>query len=142
MAIVEVFHQLHCLVSYLINLATILSFRANVRDDDCQDTIRQYTWWLLGKYTQEQLSPSLEYSERGKRMHVDHCIETLRISLMCQADLSPVLVMRDRATPRGQRADFNSHHRCRNFTKIQEWARDHAVRGYHVGEHNHEHDND
>lgn len=57
----------------------------------------------------------------GNRMHVDHCIETVRIALMCFADITPVLVREDPVSPLGSRADFNTHHKCRNFEKIEQW---------------------
>jgi hypothetical protein len=31
----------------------------------------------------------------GNRMHVDHCIETLRLALMCFADVTPILMLND-----------------------------------------------
>ena len=55
-------------------------------------------------------------------MHVDHCIETVRIALMCYADITPLFVSEDPHSPTGERADFNTHHRCRNFDQIEEWV--------------------
>jgi len=40
-------------------------------------------------------------------MHVDHCIETLRLALACQADTTPSFIMRDPEAAWGERADFN-----------------------------------
>lgn len=56
------------------------------------------------------------------RMHVDHCIETLRLSLMCYADVTPLLVYEDPDAPIGVRADFNVHHKCRKFDKLIEYV--------------------
>lgn len=55
-------------------------------------------------------------------MHVDHCIESLRLSLMCYGDVTPVLIEVAPDAPLGRRADFNVHHKCRNFEKLTEWV--------------------
>jgi len=55
-------------------------------------------------------------------MHVDHCFETLRLSLMCYSDITPVLVEVDHTKRLGRKADFNVHHKCRNFEKIVNWV--------------------
>ena len=57
----------------------------------------------------------------GNRMHVDHCIETLRLALMCFADVTPILMLDDPESPEGIRANFRSQHKCRNFDRIEEW---------------------
>ncbi|KXJ84919.1 hypothetical protein Micbo1qcDRAFT_128869 [Microdochium bolleyi] len=96
--LLEVFHQLHCL-----------------------NLVRQYTWLLMGKYQDMDTPTSLTAGPVGNRMHADHCIETLRLALMCQSDITPVLVIADPSAPIGNRADFNSYHKCRNFGKIEAW---------------------
>lgn len=54
-------------------------------------------------------------------MHVDHCFEALRIALMCFGDTTPLLIREDPDAPAGARADFDTHHKCRNFDKLEEW---------------------
>ncbi|KUI70377.1 hypothetical protein VM1G_06403 [Cytospora mali] len=103
-ALFEVHHQLHCL-----------------------NLVRQYTWLLMGSYSEDDIPPDLRESPKANRMHVDHCIETLRLSLMCHGDMSPLLVTMDPNEPLGRKADFNTHHRCRNFTKLQEWTKANGV---------------
>ncbi|KAI0394125.1 hypothetical protein F5Y17DRAFT_270200 [Xylariaceae sp. FL0594] len=84
-----------------------------------ENTIRQYTWLQAGKY---KIPPSkFDTTPTGQRMHVDHCIETLRLALMGFGDLTPVLVRRAAASGATRKADFNTHHKCRDFGKIQEW---------------------
>ncbi|RAL04921.1 oxidase ustYa family protein [Aspergillus ibericus CBS 121593] len=103
-ALVEVFHQLHCL-----------------------NLIRQYTW--LSHYNINDTSLIYPYSLHEPveaRMHVDHCFESLRLSLMCYADVTPVLVEIDETIKLGRRADFSVHHKCRDFDKVTEWMVDHA----------------
>jgi Mycotoxin biosynthesis protein UstYa len=56
------------------------------------------------------------------RMHVDHCFEALRLSFMCYSDITPVLIKVDHKAQLGRKADFNVHHKCRNFEKIVNWV--------------------
>ncbi len=63
----------------------------------------------------------------GGRMHVDHCIETLRLSLMCYADITPMLLLDDNDPQGIGSADFNVHHKCRDFDKIVEYVEEHGV---------------
>lgn len=66
-------------------------------------------------------------SDVGARMHVDHCIEALRISLMCHADTTPFLIIMDPTAPGGARADFSPHHKCRKFEPIRQWTEDNQL---------------
>lgn len=57
----------------------------------------------------------------------EHCIDTIRQSLQCSADISPVLYHWDGYV--GEvKGDARTVHTCRNFTKIQEWAAAHRVK--------------
>jgi hypothetical protein len=60
-------------------------------------------------------------------MHVDHCIETIRMSLMCYADVTPVLVEITPERKAGRKADFNVHHKCRNYEKIRKYLLEEGV---------------
>ncbi|WPH00671.1 Hypothetical protein R9X50_00350100 [Acrodontium crateriforme] len=106
-SLVQVFHQLHCL-----------------------DMIRKYTWYLTGHYHQDD--ESIEYpwdfvNPVAGRMHVDHCIEELRIDLMCSGDITPLLVKYDKNRAIGRVADFDVHHKCRDFEKIVDWIKVNGV---------------
>ncbi|KAE9975746.1 hypothetical protein EG328_002998 [Venturia inaequalis] len=92
--ILEVFHQLHCL-----------------------NMIRMYTWWQVGKYP--GLPTGFSTSKLKNRMHIDHCFESLRMSLQCHGDVTPVLIQT--GGPVGSKADFRTHHKCRNFQKLEDW---------------------
>jgi hypothetical protein len=61
------------------------------------------------------------------RMHVDHCIEALRLMLMCEADVTPLLIEVDHSSTLGQKSDFNVHHKCRNWEKITDWQYAHSI---------------
>ena len=56
----------------------------------------------------------------------DHCIEVLRESAMCQADISLVTWewQPNRELPF---ANFNVKHECRNWGKIMEWTKQHQA---------------
>lgn len=63
--------------------------------------------------------------------HLGHCIEDLRQSLMCAADVSPIPFVLD---GNGKAVvDVNSVvHRCRDFDAVREWARKRPVESSHV----------
>lgn len=65
--------------------------------------------------------------ELAGRMHVDHCLESLRLSLMCYADVTPVLAENNPMRPTGLQLDFNVHHKCRDFDKMIEYVQAHGV---------------
>ncbi|KAK7180244.1 hypothetical protein PSPO01_13660 [Paraphaeosphaeria sporulosa] len=56
--------------------------------------------------------------------HHDHCVDALRLSLMCTADVTPVTFIDDSAVPRRQNSlpDFSTKHTCRNFDAIVAWS--------------------
>ncbi|KAH0596575.1 hypothetical protein MHUMG1_05693 [Metarhizium humberi] len=105
-ATIEVFHQLHCL-----------------------NVLRQYSWPLdrFDPSWGEDLYPSMLQDAATGRTHVDHCIEALRLSLMCAGDITPVLFLHDKASPLGVRADFNIHHKCRAFDPLVDYVQRNGV---------------
>jgi hypothetical protein len=48
-------------------------------------------------------------------------VEVFHLALMCQADTTPLFVVRDPKSVWGEKADFNTQHRCRDFVKLQRW---------------------
>jgi hypothetical protein len=81
--------------------------------------IRKYTYREDWDYSGE-----LEWTAGPDRLrlHVDHCIEALRIALMCTADVTPILLSIDPAEPLGASPDFETLHRCRNINSLLDWA--------------------
>ncbi|KAJ5588765.1 hypothetical protein N7537_011443 [Penicillium hordei] len=72
---IEVFHHLHCL-----------------------NVLRQYAW--RDAYPEELLPSLFRYnSPFAVRAHVDHCTETVRLALMCNADVTPYLLYEQEAEP-------------------------------------------
>ncbi|KAI0158113.1 hypothetical protein GGR57DRAFT_459069 [Xylariaceae sp. FL1272] len=94
----------------------------------CLNMIRQYTWRDWYFQHEDVVPPPLDMlaSDVGTRIHVDHCIETLRKSIMCHGDTTPYFTVFDSEQSLGARADFSAHHKCRNFEKLRQWTRDNA----------------
>ena len=89
----------------------------------------------MGSYPANSIPDTfLRWSPEENRMQVDYCIENLRLNIMCQGDMTPVLVTKDRDKHSGWKVDFNTHHKCRNFTKLQEWAVAKGVEDFETGE--------
>jgi len=97
-AYLEVHHQLYCLAA-----------------------LRRWT------YKDEYLASMVEvpevFSGTVEEVHrrLDHCIETLRVSLMCTSDVTPMLLPLNLNLSSGFALDFGTQHKCRNFEKIVEW---------------------
>jgi hypothetical protein len=133
-AMPEVFHQLHCLVSgYATTLkgGRRMGFRRFERlIASKQNLVRQYTWFEhYNKNDPLTIYPDDLEDPVAGRIHVDHCLETLRLSLMCYSDVTPMLFEVDPSIPNlGRKADFNVHHKCRNFDKIVDWAQENKVK--------------
>ncbi|KAL5344047.1 hypothetical protein BJX70DRAFT_352466 [Aspergillus crustosus] len=92
----DVFHQLHCL-----------------------NALRKLLY--PGRYPMQHNA-----SKEDHIMHIDHCIQSLRESLTCTADISTIFWSWDEAA---QKNLPNAHttHTCRDFGKLQEWARERRV---------------
>ncbi|KPM45147.1 hypothetical protein AK830_g1339 [Neonectria ditissima] len=95
----QVFHKLHCL-----NLLR-------------QDTYKEY-------YSQH--GGDIEVDPKDLRGHLDHCIEILRVSLMCEGDVG-VYTFKYYDGLEGHWPDFSTLHTCRNFDRIRDWAFENAV---------------
>ncbi|KAF8319625.1 hypothetical protein DL93DRAFT_2074559 [Clavulina sp. PMI_390] len=54
--------------------------------------------------------------------HIDHCLNSLRESLMCNPDLTPVVWQWDE-TQRRTSPKIDVVHTCIDFRPIQEWAK-------------------
>ncbi|PYI07694.1 hypothetical protein BO78DRAFT_366516 [Aspergillus sclerotiicarbonarius CBS 121057] len=59
--------------------------------------------------------------------HWDHCIDSLRQAIMCHADVSPISFHVNVPAKTGIFPRLATTHTCRNFTKIQDWARHHEA---------------
>ncbi|KUL80348.1 hypothetical protein ZTR_09709 [Talaromyces verruculosus] len=109
-ALLEVVHQLHCL-----------------------GMVRK---WLYREWYDE-VPPEFDRSEELMRMHigknpVQHPSNIFdndpTLISSAATDVTPVLAIVDRnGMSIRRRGDFESWHKCRNFSKIFEWMQDHAV---------------
>ncbi|KAM3086891.1 hypothetical protein ACMFMG_001011 [Clarireedia jacksonii] len=99
--LLEGFHQIHCL-----------------------NLIRQYTYKDDWDYTN---ASSWQGGPEMVRWHVDHCIETLRMNLMCTADVTPYLIWNDPEGFNGESPSFNTLHKCRKWEPIVDWVKEHVV---------------
>lgn len=68
----------------------------------------------------------VKISHQLRLEHLDHCIDVLRQSVQCTSDITPNVYQ---LNPRQGEITARSAvaHECRNFDKIQQWAKDHAV---------------
>jgi len=117
-AALEVFHQLHCL--NLIRQAVYKDYYKTQYSDVSEAESKEDLQGHVGR----QIEPSARPSRAGLT-GADHCIETLRMNLMCQSDIG---VFTFRLYPEYGYADddywpdFSTLHTCRNFEDIRTWA--------------------
>ncbi|KAF2127618.1 hypothetical protein P153DRAFT_343832 [Dothidotthia symphoricarpi CBS 119687] len=96
----EVFHQLHCL--NLLRMSTYPEYYREVEWSDISEPREKV------------------------RAHLDHCIEILRLNLMCFADVN-VFTFHEQEGREGYWPDYETEHVCRNFEGVKEWANMHAM---------------
>lgn len=58
--------------------------------------------------------------------HLDHCIDSIRQSLMCSADITPLPFVWWRKYDQLMPASAVTH-TCRDFSAIQDWAKEHTA---------------
>ncbi|KAE8441798.1 hypothetical protein EG329_004311 [Mollisiaceae sp. DMI_Dod_QoI] len=98
-AMVQVFHQLHCL-----------------------NLLRKAAWFNYDYYSnigEHEFANSPEVLQ----MHVGHCFDFLRQQLMCTADVGLVSFVWVEGQP-GPVADFSTKHRCKDFEAIKQWTKE------------------
>ena len=95
----EVFHQLHCL-----------------------NMIRKATY---AHYQDDYSNGDFGVPQQELRGHLDHCIEMLRMNLMCHADIGVITF--HELEGKGMWPDFSSWHTCRDYDALRDWAVDRVV---------------
>ncbi|KZS95188.1 hypothetical protein SISNIDRAFT_408923, partial [Sistotremastrum niveocremeum HHB9708] len=115
--VLEVFHQLHCL-----------------------NNIRHALW--PERYGVPKLAPPIIKGDTVLFDHVDHCINIIRESIVCHADITPNVWQWDEDR-QVSFPHFDNIHTCRNWDAIMDWAREHQMKhgwdvSIHVG-HEQEH---
>ncbi|OJJ42237.1 hypothetical protein ASPZODRAFT_155448 [Penicilliopsis zonata CBS 506.65] len=106
----DVFHQLHCL-----NLVRLKAWTAENPE-----------------YGDNGVNPHLQ-----KMDHIDHCIDTMRQSLMCSADISPIVWNWDPAS-QSAKGRASTLHTCRDFEAIRQWAIEHHTDAFNTSVHTHD----
>ncbi|KAK7890231.1 hypothetical protein LTR67_008116 [Exophiala xenobiotica] len=113
----DVFHQLHCLFQNV--LRTALEPHYGLKNDSAQKIDTRY-------------KSGHPYRESHHRLHIDaqhlnHCINSLRQSIMCHSDIAPVVWQWDHPADKVEfnRGFLSVTHTCRNFERIQKWAKTH-----------------
>ncbi|KAI5458860.1 hypothetical protein BGZ63DRAFT_514270 [Mariannaea sp. PMI_226] len=94
----DVFHQLHCL--NMIRMSRYPEYYRNLHTSEADEILTYFD------------------SE-----HIEHCIDTIRQSLMCQTDITPLVYQWDNNKER-MRIHGDVIHSCRNFDRIREWAKE------------------
>ncbi|TDZ33117.1 Cyclochlorotine biosynthesis protein O [Colletotrichum spinosum] len=61
-----------------------------------------------------------------KKDHLAHCIDSIRQSIMCHSDVTPLVLQWDEELQKS-RHRANMPHTCRDFNKIRDWARKRAI---------------
>lgn len=118
----NVFHQLHCLVStslpLCINNTTPV---CRVLTKDC-NTLPQN---MLRKRLYSKIDYPPDHESMGIE-HLEHCYDALRQSLMCSVDVTP-LPWRWVDDIQEAKEVAQVAHTCRDFDVIRSWAKSHAV---------------
>jgi hypothetical protein len=84
------------------------------------------------EYYQAQHTPAadqiLTYFEDE---HIEHCIDTIRQSIMCHADITPLVYQWDDGQKK-MRIHGDVVHSCRDFDKIRDWSKEHSLMSQHL----------
>jgi len=118
----EGFHQVHCLVSTLHTCVDFFLFRScTLNSLKPQSLIRQYT------YRDEYDFTGLVHWDQGPeqmKLHIEHCVELLRVNLMCLADVTPYLLYHGNDGKVG--VEVRKPAKCKDYENLQEWTRDNS----------------
>jgi len=101
----DVFHQLHCLVSSTLS-PWMPCTRANL---------------VTQNILRKGLSPDYYHDEKMDYEHYMHCIDSIRQSLMCSVDITPI-VFKWHEELGMLWHDENVLHTCRDFDGVMKWA--------------------
>jgi hypothetical protein len=66
----------------------------------------------------------LQYGNVLINEYIEHCIDTIRQSIMCTSDLTPIPEAYTDFKPNGHLEPiFQIEHTCRDYSAIQKWAK-------------------
>ncbi|KAG2043235.1 hypothetical protein BDR03DRAFT_506103 [Suillus americanus] len=88
----------------------------------CLNFLRKSTW-----SDHYKLDPLFQRDPSVVRMYLDDCVELIRQSIMCNAEVAMITWdwVKNRTAPY---PDFNTRHACRKFENVMDWAVQHADR--------------
>ena len=72
-------------------------------------------------YQESHYSSTLGEDELFGPLHLNHCVDSIRQSLMCNSDISVIVWQWDKYTAMSKPVG-NVVHTCRNFERIRDWA--------------------
>lgn len=68
--------------------------------------------------------PDIQAQAETWRIHLDHCIDSIREFIMCKADMTPIiLIPPERSEIPVPLPEFRTTHVCRNFEKLNNWVK-------------------
>lgn len=114
---IEVFHQLHCL-----NLLRMATWSEYYSQEEVGGDVATDPEDLRGHIGMSNVYSLTANNCRGL-LDIDHCLEALRLNLMCQSDIGIFTFKNYPDLPmEGHWPDFSTLHVCRNFDDIRNWA--------------------
>ena len=129
---IEVFHQLHCLVS-----ALVFSIFSDI-DHEMQNYLRRRIYevdgvhfqvesdWSRDRHLCKWLSTASIKLVGADYSFVAHCIDYLRQVLMCHADMTPITLD---LVPHKYNPNFSIKHTCRNWDRVWDFALERNISG-------------
>ncbi|KAL1627580.1 hypothetical protein SLS56_006301 [Neofusicoccum ribis] len=89
----------------------------------CLNLIRK----VVHKDHYEPLGGDLAVPEEKLVGHLNHCIEALRMKIMCEADVGVILYREQPGSDGKMEPDYETQHVCRNWDTVREWAVENKV---------------
>lgn len=125
----EVFHQLHCL--NLIRKSTYRDKYEGKGDfaekDEAKVRGHLGTNLLNSRHSGPYPTRDTELLEPILTSFTDHCLEMLRMNIMCQVDIGVITFHELPNKPGDPWPDFSTLHVCRDFDAVRKWAIDNTV---------------
>ncbi|KAK4494436.1 hypothetical protein PRZ48_014734 [Zasmidium cellare] len=129
----DVFHQLHCLDKLRMAVEPFYGLKANAKDalQQARKEGRPIPT-LASKFPKRSADehPGIGHEDLNAE-HLNHCINSLRQSIMCHGDISPVVwhwndKLKDGREP-FNRGFLSVTHTCRDFEKLRQWGRKRTI---------------
>ena len=122
----DVWHQLHCLndlrkLLYPDRFPGLEELKDKDGVIDTTDSVFRH--W--GEFN--ILTPIISSFNFELTVLLDHCVDALRQTLMCHADVSPISFHVNVPVAHGVFPRLSTSHTCRDFGKIQDWAKRNAA---------------